>query len=235
MRLSIRVQRYAGVWVGTIVALATAANAAGQAAVDTTPLRPALLIPEEQEMALARSAAPDAVARQASIWVLGKRGYEQAVRGTNGWGCIVQRGTSGQGLIPRCDDPNGVETLYPLYFLLEETRAAGHSAARYKALVQEAYQSGKLRAPQRGGLSYMYSTDAVFVDASGKRYNFTPHVMIYWPDCKAADLGVAEASQTRATHLSLLGLGTPECHLIINTPPDTERKSAVPVDALRGR
>jgi len=50
------------------------------------------LMDRDAEIALARSAAPDAISRDASVIVLTRHGYETAVPGTNGWVCWVGRG-----------------------------------------------------------------------------------------------------------------------------------------------
>jgi hypothetical protein len=41
---------------------------------------------------LARSAAPDAISRDAKVLVLGQHGYEAAVQGANGFVCVVEGG-----------------------------------------------------------------------------------------------------------------------------------------------
>ena len=41
----------------------------------------------DAEIALARSAAPDAISHDASVIVLTRHGYETAVQGKNGWVC----------------------------------------------------------------------------------------------------------------------------------------------------
>src|SRR5215813_10250318 len=43
------------------------------------------------EIALAKSAAPASIADHADVLVLGDRGYETAVKGTNGFVCFVGR------------------------------------------------------------------------------------------------------------------------------------------------
>src|SRR5262249_2222113 len=43
------------------------------------------------EIALARTAAPSSVSHDAEVWVLGQKHYETAVKGTNGWICLVAR------------------------------------------------------------------------------------------------------------------------------------------------
>src|SRR5690242_6117642 len=50
------------------------------------------LMDRNAEIALARSAAPEEISRDATILVLGRHGYETAVKGKNGWACMVERG-----------------------------------------------------------------------------------------------------------------------------------------------
>ena len=50
------------------------------------------LMDRSAEIALARSAAPESISGQAEIQVLGPHGYELAVKGTNGFVCVVERG-----------------------------------------------------------------------------------------------------------------------------------------------
>jgi hypothetical protein len=206
-------------------AFALSASAAAQtpASNPNDKLRPPVRLSRAEEIAFARNAAPELVAAKAAVWVLGDKGYEKASEGTNGYGCIVQRGTNGQSLIPRCDDAGGVAALFPVFALLEEMRAQGRTVAEYRAAVAEGYRTGKFKAPPQGGFSYMYSIDAFFVTDSGTKVDFTPHVMVFWPYCDARALGVEKPEQLRETHMSLLDIGSPECHLIVNTPANTAR------------
>src|SRR5262244_4679110 len=77
-----------------IVVLGTAYQAMAQDA--TTPYPN--MAPTEQylmdrtaEIALARSAAPESISRDAEVLVLGRHGFETAVKGKNGFVCIVGR------------------------------------------------------------------------------------------------------------------------------------------------
>jgi len=49
------------------------------------------LMERNTEIALARSAAPESITRDAEVMVLGRYGYEIAVKDKNGFVCIVQR------------------------------------------------------------------------------------------------------------------------------------------------
>ena len=50
-----------------------------------------LISDEKSEIALARSAAPASISDGAEVMVLGREGYKTAVKGTNGFLCIVER------------------------------------------------------------------------------------------------------------------------------------------------
>ncbi len=45
----------------------------------------------DAEIAMARTAAPASISRDASVMVLGQKNYETAVEGTNGFVCLVGR------------------------------------------------------------------------------------------------------------------------------------------------
>ena len=49
------------------------------------------LMDRTAEIALARSAAPESISDDAEILVLGRHGFETAVKGKNGFVCIVER------------------------------------------------------------------------------------------------------------------------------------------------
>ena len=49
------------------------------------------LMDRDAEIALARSAAPPSIAKDATVIVLGRQGFETAVKGTNGFVCDVNR------------------------------------------------------------------------------------------------------------------------------------------------
>jgi hypothetical protein len=50
-----------------------------------------LMVDRDAEIAMARSAAPEAMSRDAHVLVLVRRGYETAVKGKNGFVCVVER------------------------------------------------------------------------------------------------------------------------------------------------
>jgi hypothetical protein len=83
------------------------------------------LMDRNDEIALARSAAPPSVAKDATVMVLGRDGYETAVRGTNGFVCNVERSwmdqfdNSPEFWNPRrrgpvCYNPQAARTVLPI-------------------------------------------------------------------------------------------------------------------------
>src|SRR5215470_18577467 len=81
-----------------LVALIASRPAAAQGAKQPYPAMAPVeqyLMDREAEIALARSAAPDAISRDATVLVLGRHGYEPAVEGKNGWVCMVEHGWMG--------------------------------------------------------------------------------------------------------------------------------------------
>ena len=55
------------------------------------PIDQYLMTDQGAEIALARSAAPESISRDADVLVLGRHGFETAVKGKNGFVCIVER------------------------------------------------------------------------------------------------------------------------------------------------
>ena len=82
-----------------VIVLSTAWQAQAQDAKASypsmAPLDQYLMTDRNAEIAMARSAAPEAISRDADILVLGRHGYETAAKGKNGFVCVVERGWMG--------------------------------------------------------------------------------------------------------------------------------------------
>jgi hypothetical protein len=55
------------------------------------PVEEYLMTDRDAEIDLARTAAPEAISRNATVLVLGRHGFETAVKGSNGFACLVER------------------------------------------------------------------------------------------------------------------------------------------------
>jgi hypothetical protein len=99
-----------------------------------------LMTDRDAEIALARSAAPDAISRDAKIMVLRRHGYETAVEGKNGFVCIVERSWMSPSDHPEfwnaklrgplCFNPAAARSILPLSIKRTKLVLAGLSKAQ---------------------------------------------------------------------------------------------------------
>jgi hypothetical protein len=182
-------------------------------------------MPRDQQIRLALSAAPDAVAANASVYVLGPKGYEKARDGTNGFSCLVQRSYTKSGettVAPMCFDAQGSRTTMIVYMRKEELRDEGKSKAEIEADIERGYADGTFKAPTRPGVIYMMScANRLGPDPrTGRPVSFPPHVMFYAPYMTAKDLGYDSEPMVPALALA----GTPEAMMIVIPGPPQQRK-----------
>jgi hypothetical protein len=96
------------------------------------------LMPDENsEIALARSAAPASISDGAEVMVLGRNGYTTAVKGTNGFLCIVERSWGAatdhpefwnpKVRAPICFNPPAARTFVPIYLMKTKLVLEGKS------------------------------------------------------------------------------------------------------------
>jgi hypothetical protein len=144
------------------------------------------LMDRDAEIALARSAAPDAISHDASVIVLTRHGYETAVEGKNGWVCWVGRGWLGMFDHPEfwnpkvraaeCINPPAVRSVLPYAYKRTELLLAGHSKQEVIAAIKAAIDKKELPALEQGTVSYMMSKDSYLSDYGGHN---APHLMFY--------------------------------------------------------
>jgi len=140
----------------------------------------------DAEIALAKSAAPAAITRDAKVLVLGRTGYETAIEGKNGFVCIVERSWQApfdsrefwnpktRGAI--CYNPPAARTVVPATVKRQQLILAGLSKAQVIDSIKAAFEKGELQAPAPGSMSYMI--------AKGSRLNDNgnmAHLMFYVP------------------------------------------------------
>src|SRR5277367_2222309 len=114
------------------------------------------LMDRTAEIALARSAAPESISRDATVLVLGRFGYETAVEGRNGWVCRVGRGWgalfdwpefwSPKVRAAECLNPQAARSMLPFAYKQTELLLAGHSKAEVIAAIKAALEKKELPA-----------------------------------------------------------------------------------------
>jgi hypothetical protein len=144
------------------------------------------LMDRDAEIALARSAAPDAISHDASVIVLTRHGYVTAVQGKNGWVCWVGRSWMAMFDHPEfwnpkvraaeCINPPAVRTVLPYAYKRTELLLAGHSKQEVIAAIKAAIDKKELPALEQGTVSYMMSKDSYLTDYGGHN---GPHMMFF--------------------------------------------------------
>lgn len=160
------------------------------------------LMDRDAEIALARSAAPEAIARNATILVLGRHGYETAFKGKNGFVCVVERWMlpfdkpdfwNPKVHLPLCMNPPGARSHLPLTFKAAELALAGASTTQMADRLKAAYANKELPPPEHGSMCYMMSKQQNFGDNIGNAGD--PHLMFWFPQGEQMDWG-ADASDS---------------------------------------
>jgi hypothetical protein len=157
------------------------------------------LMDQNAEIAMARSAAPDAISREAEVLVLGRHGYETAVQGKNGFVCVVERGWmspfEGDGSEnfwnpklrgPICYNPPAARSILPLTRKRTELILAGQSKAQVIEGIK-AFMKQELPPLEPGSMSYMMSKDQYLSDSG--HHHWIAHLMFYTPLMDSANWG----------------------------------------------
>jgi len=152
------------------------------------PLDQYLIADRDAEIALARTAAPPSISRDATVMVLGRHGYETAVEGKNGFVCIVERAWMGpfdarefwnpKNRGPLCFNPPAARSVLPLTLMRTKFVLAGQSKDEIHESMKAAVENRDLPALEPGGMSYMMSRQGHLNDSAG---HWVPHLMFYVP------------------------------------------------------
>jgi hypothetical protein len=145
-------------------------------------------MPKADEIALAKSAAPASIADHADVLVLGDRGYETAVKGTNGFVCLVGRSWDNGFASPQfwnpkiraaeCMNAASARSVLPRYLARTEWVLAGVAKPEIQQREAAARAAGKLKTPEPMATCYMMAKGGYISDDVG---HWHPHVMYYAP------------------------------------------------------
>ncbi len=150
------------------------------------PLDQYLTPDASSEIALARSAAPASISDGAEVMVLGPKGYTTAVKGTNGFLCLVERSWGAatdspefwnpKVRAPHCFNQAAARTFAPIFLMKTKLALAGKSKAEIVAATASALDKKDLPALEPGAMVYMMSKQQ-YLNDEGK--NWHPHLMFY--------------------------------------------------------
>lgn len=155
------------------------------------------LMERNAEIALARSAAPASISRDAKIMILGRHGYETAFQGKNGFVCIVERSWTAplddpnfwnpklRG--PLCLNPAAARSYLPITIKKTELILAGKSKTQMAEAIKAAFDKKELPSLQPGAMCYMLSKEQYLGDQVVHHWH--PHLMFFIPETDSAARG----------------------------------------------
>ncbi|MFZ0537258.1 MAG: hypothetical protein WBW36_18265 [Candidatus Sulfotelmatobacter sp.] len=159
------------------------------------PIDQYLMTDQGAEIALARSAAPESISHDAEVLVLGRHGFETAVKGKNGFVCIVGRGWTSAADAdfwnPKVRVPMCVNAAAARSYLLRLTKEtewglAGRTPAQMTESITAAIAKKELPATEPGAMCYMLSKQGYGGDSTP---HWPPHLMFFYSDTNLAIWG----------------------------------------------
>lgn len=174
------------------------------------------LMSSDAEISLARSAAPKSISDDAEILVFTESGFQTAVKGTNGFVCMVARSWSADYADPDFWDPklhapicyNALAARSQVPATIKRTRAAmaGGSQAQIQAAIGVAIKNGELHTAEAGSMAYMLSKQTYLNNRVG---HWRPHLMFFTPETDPKSWGAGLPDSP------ILGIKQPEEHLTV--------------------
>jgi hypothetical protein len=191
-----------GMLISTVLAALSCSGPVRSQAVKTAysemaPVEQYRIANREEEIALARSAAPPSISGDAQVLVLGNHGYETAVKGKNGFVCFVERSWAAgfddpefwnpKLRAPNCFNPSAARTELPQYLKRTQWVLAGATREQLVERTKAAVAGHSFKAPEAGAFSFMLSKDGYVGDAAAGPW--LPHVMFFLPHGQARNWG----------------------------------------------
>ena len=159
------------------------------------PIEQYLMTDQGAETALARTAAPESVSRDAEVLVLGRHGFETAVKGKNGFVCIVERSWTSTAdadfwnpkvRTPICYNAAAAHSLLPRNIKRTELILEGRSKTQVDDAIFAAVDKKELPAMEPGAMCYMMSKQGYGGDSVP---HWPSHVMFFYSQTDPAAWG----------------------------------------------
>src|SRR5215470_2880548 len=167
----------------------------------------------EAEIALARTAAPESIARDAEVMVLGRHGFETAVKGKSGFVCIVGRSWTSAAdadfwepnvRVPMCVNAAAARSYLLRVIKITNLALAGHTLAQVNEAMAAAISKKELPAMEPGAMCYMMSKEGFGGDSAP---HWPSHLMFFFSDIDPAIWGANLPGSP------VLGIADPSEHL----------------------
>jgi hypothetical protein len=159
------------------------------------PVEQYLMADQTAEIALARSAAPESIARDAEVLVLARHGFETAVKGKNGFVCIVGRSWTSAAdedywdpkvRVPICVNAAAARTYLLRIRKITELALAGRTLAQVNEITVAALARKELPPMEPGAMCYMMGKQGY---GGNSAPHWPPHLMFFYSDTDPAIWG----------------------------------------------
>jgi len=159
------------------------------------PIEQYLMTDRDAEIALARSAAPESISRDADVLVLGRHGFETAVKGKNGFVCVVERSWTSAAdadfwnpkvRTPICWNAAAARSVLVRNIKRTDLILAGRTQAQTDEIIVAAVDKKELPAMESGAMCYMMSKQGYGGDTVE---HWPSHLMFYFPQTDPAIWG----------------------------------------------
>lgn len=159
------------------------------------PVEEYLMADRNAEIALARSAAPESIARDAEVQVLGRHGFETAAKGKNGFVCIVGRSWTSAAdadywdpkvRVPMCVNAAAARTYLLRFAKITNLALAGRTLAQVNDEMNAAMARKELPPMESGAMCYMMGQAGYGGDSSP---HWPPHLMFFYSQTAASIWG----------------------------------------------
>jgi hypothetical protein len=153
------------------------------------------LMDRDAEIALARSASPDSISRDAEVLVLGRHSFETAVKGKNGFVCIVERSWTSapdpdfwnpKVRTPICYNAPAAHSILLRNIKRTDLILAGRTKSQTDEAIVAAVDKKELPAMEPGAMCYMMSKQGYGGDSVE---HWPSHLMFYFSQTDPATWG----------------------------------------------
>ena len=187
------------------------------------PIEQYFMTDQAAEISLARSAAPESISRDAEVMVLGRRGFETAVKGKNGFVCIVERSWTSAAdpdfwnpkvRTPICYNAAAAHSILLRNRKRTDLILAGRTQTQVDEAIVGAVDKKELPAMEPGAMCYMMSKQGYGGDTVA---HWHPHLMFYYSQTDLAIWGanlpgspvfaVSDEHEHISEHLTMFTIG----------------------------
>jgi len=189
------------------------AQDAAKTSTNMPPIDKFLMADRDAEIALARTAAPESISGDAEVLVLGRHAFETAVKGKNGFVCIVGRSWTSAAdadfldskvRVPMCVNAAAARSYLLRITKITDLALAGRTLAEVNEAMAASMKKKEFPPMEPGAMCYMMGKQGFGGDSAP---HWPAHLMFFFSDTDLASWGANQPGSP------VVGITDPEEHL----------------------